>query len=107
MPDKCQKFYKNSKIIIVSRDPKAIYWSMKRRNSLSYPGHDLKLFVKWYLEIKKRQNIIKNKNIIYLNYGNFFINFEGQKNNLLKKLKLNLNIKDNFIFNYILSFLYF
>ena len=60
---------------------------MKRRNSLSYPGHDLKLFVKWYLEIKKRQNIIKNRNIIFLNYENFFVNFENQKNIFTKKIE--------------------
>ena len=35
-------------IIVVTRDPKAIYWSMKRRQSLAYPGHNIKLFVKWY-----------------------------------------------------------
>ena len=43
------KYYgKNRKIIIVNRDPKAIFWSMKRRNSLSYPGDDVKKFVIWY-----------------------------------------------------------
>ena len=43
------KYYgANRKIILVNRNPKAIFWSMKRRNSLSYPSHDVEIFVNWY-----------------------------------------------------------
>ena len=59
------KYYgKNRKIIIVNRDPKAIFWSIKRRNSLSYPGDDVTKFVIWYKELLKKVINIKSENII-------------------------------------------
>ena len=50
------KYYgQNRKIIFVTRNPKAIFSSMKRRNSLGYPGNNVKVFVKWYNNIKKNK----------------------------------------------------
>ena len=83
-------------VIIVKRDPKAIYWSMKRRNSLAYPGHDIQLFVKWYKSIMKKIKINENSNLIQIKYENFFLDFQNQKEVLCSKLNLDPNINDNF-----------
>ena len=57
-PVSSTKYYgKNTYPILVTRDPKGIFWSMKRRNSLSYPGHDIKIFVKWYRSIMEKINV--------------------------------------------------
>ena len=67
--DLSTKFYDNKKIIIVDRDPRSIFWSMKRTEAFSYPGHDVETFIKWYKEIQKRfeQNFVKKKNILQIN----------------------------------------
>ena len=60
-PIESTKYYgSNREIIVVTRDPKAIYWSMKRRQSLAYPGHNIKLFVKWYKSVMEKVNFSEN-----------------------------------------------
>ena len=91
------KYYgKNRKIIIVNRDPKAIFWSMKRRNSLSYPGDDVKKFVIWYKELLKKVIDIKSENIIKIEFESFFENFNIEKIKLSKDLGIDTMCKDNF-----------
>ena len=96
-PISSTKYYgQNRKIIFVRRDPKAIFWSMKRRNSLSYPGHDVKKFVKWYKELSNKISYVNFKNVIQLKFEDFFQNFNKEKNKLSKKLSINPDCKDNF-----------
>ena len=101
------KYYgKNRKIIIVNRDPKAIFWSMKRRNSLSYPGDDVKKFVIWYKELLKKVIDIKSENIIKIKFESFFENFNIEKIKLSKNLGIGTMCKDNFDINHTLKNLY-
>lgn len=96
-PISSTKYYgENREIIFVKRNPKAIFWSMKRRNSLAYPGYDVKLFVEWFKKIHEKINFREFDKIITVNYEEFFSNFEEQKKNLCLKLKINADIKDNF-----------
>ncbi len=96
-PISSTKYYgNNSYIILVTRDPKGIFWSMKRRNSLSYPGHDIKVFVKWYRSIMNKIDKNEFKKIIHIKYENFFSNFESEKNNLCSKLDIEVEIKNEF-----------
>ena len=90
-PDDYFKYFKNLKIIIVNRDPRSIYYSMKSRNSKAYPSSDVIIFSKWYKSIREKQKKIKNKKIYYIQYENFLENFEKE----VKKLNNFLNIKDN------------
>tara|TARA_B110000027_G_C16122379_1_gene304061 strand:+ start:1114 stop:2091 length:978 start_codon:yes stop_codon:yes gene_type:complete len=90
-PEVTFKYFNNQKIIIVTRDPRSIYYSMKSRMSYAYPGYDVKKFVIWYREIlKKREPISKknNHNIIEIQFENFVSNFEKEKKKLEKFLKL-------------------
>ena len=43
-PELSTIFYSNKKIILITRDPRSIFASMKLRKSLSYPGHDVNIF---------------------------------------------------------------
>ena len=52
---------------------------MKRRNSLAYPGYDVKLFVEWFKKIHEKINFREFDKIITVNYEEFFSNFEEQK----------------------------
>ena len=69
-PISSTKYYGvNSYPILVTRDPKGIFWSMKRRNSLSYPGHDIKIFVKWYRSIMNKINLNEFDKIIHIKHS--------------------------------------
>ena len=100
-PIESTKYYgSNREIIVVTRDPKAIYWSMKRRQSLAYPGHNIKLFVKWYKSVMEKVNFSENNNVIHIKYENFFLDFENQKKILCSRLNIDPKINDNFDLNF-------
>ena len=100
-PVSSTKFYgENTFPILVTRDPKGIYWSMKRRNSLSYPGYDLKIFVQWYKKIMEMVNKEEFNKVFHIKYEDFFSNFDSEKNKLCKLLKIPENESDNFNLEY-------
>ena len=106
-PISSTKFYgKNRKVIVVSRNPKAIFWSMKRRDSLAYPGHDIKVFIKWYKKIMEMKNLEQHKNIINIKFEKFFENFNEEKKLLSEKLGIKLNENSFFNLNYTTKNLY-
>ena len=91
-PIESTKFYGDRKIIIVTRDPRGIYWSMKRRKSLAYPYHNIDTFIKWYKNIFEKANLKKfkkNKLVKVIKFENFINNFEKET----KTLSNFLNIK--------------
>ena len=98
-PEIINKYIENCKIILVTRDPRSIFYSMKSRESFAYPGYNLKIFVDWYKYImtkrKKINKKFKNK-IIVIKFEKFIINFSNEKKKLDKFLKINHNTKDNF-----------
>ena len=97
------KYFNNHKIIIVTRDPRSIYYSMKSRMSYAYPGYDVKIFVKWYQEIMKKREIVskKNKNsVIEIKFENFVLNFKKEKIRLEKFLKLSPQNVTKFDYNF-------
>ncbi len=96
-PISSTKLYgKNKKVVCVTRNPNAIFWSMKRRNSLAYPGHDIKIFVEWYKSIMQKIKIDEFKNITHVKFEDFFSDFENQKKNLCLKLNIDPNVEDTF-----------
>ena len=106
-PISSTKYYgKNRKIIFVRRDPKAIFWSIKRRNSLSYPGNDIKKFVKWYKELSNKISAVNFDNVIQLKFEDFFQNFNEEKNKLSVKLDIDPACNDNFDINYTMKNLF-
>jgi hypothetical protein len=106
-PISSTKYYgENRKIVVVSRNPKAIFWSMKRRNSLSYPGHDIKVFINWYKKIMKMKNYDQHKGIINIKFEKFFDNFEEEKKLLSQKLGIKLKVNSTFNLDYTLKNLY-
>ena len=106
-PISSTKYYgKNRKIIFVSRDPKAIFWSMKRRNSLSYPGNDVVIFVEWYNNLMKKINKQEFKDVIKINFENFFENFCKQKDFLANSLQIDCENTKKFDLNFTMKNLY-
>ena len=101
------KYYgENRKVIFVSRDPKAIYWSMKRRNSLSYPGNNVRTFVDWYKNIIKKINKNELKKITHIKFENFFSNYNVEVKKLCEILNLKIEKKNDFNLSHTLRNLY-
>lgn len=88
-PIKSTQYFDNRKIILITRDPRSIFSSMKMRKSLAYPGHDIKIFCEWYKNIMKNYNKIKEtKILIKIKYENFILEHEKESKKLLKFLKI-------------------
>ena len=81
-------YFDNVKVILVTRDPRGIYNSMKTRKSGAYP-HNLKVWTEWYNQIIQKFNDYKKKipkkykkNIIEIKIENFCSDYEiEQKKN--------------------------
>ena len=100
-------FYGNKrKVIVVSRDPRAIFSSMKRRNSLSYPGNDIKIFVKWYKNIMANVDKKQHGEVIKIKFEKFFENFNNESRKLCRLLKIKNNIGHSFNLDNTLKNLY-
>ena len=96
-PELSTIFYSNKKIILITRDPRSIFASMKLRKSLSYPGHDVNIFIEWYQSIISKMRSFKNsKNILVIKYENFIINHNNESKKLLKFLKIKKIKKNTF-----------
>jgi len=96
-PELSTIFYSNKKIILITRDPRSIFASIKSRKSLSYPGHNINIFIDWYQSIISRIRSFKNaKNILLIKYENFIINHDSESKKLLKFLKIKKINKNRF-----------
>tara|TARA_Y100000741_G_scaffold274221_1_gene214211 strand:- start:275 stop:1276 length:1002 start_codon:yes stop_codon:yes gene_type:complete len=88
-PEISRIFFPNCKIILVTRDPRSIFSSMKKRQSLSFPGHSVDIFVKWYnLIMKDFSKKSKLKNSITIKYEKFILDHDFERSKLLKFVKL-------------------
>ena len=90
-PETILKYLDNTKIILVTRDPRSVFYSMKFRGSFAYPGYDIKKFVNWYkIVMEKKINITpKNKrNILKIKFEDFVNNFEKETAKIQKFLNL-------------------
>ena len=96
-----KRFYDNSKIILVNRDPRSIFWSMKRTQAFSYPSNDVNVFIKWFKKIQelKDKTYKKNKNILDIKYEKFLENFDIEKERINKFINQNNSKKSNFDLN--------
>ncbi len=95
-------YFKNVKVIIVTRDPRGIWNSMKSRGSLAYPHYNLKVWATWYEQIMKQfENYKKRipkkymKNILQIKFEDFVKNYEKEQRKILKFLNAN-KINENF-----------
>ena len=102
-PEIAFKYFDNLKIIALTRDPRSVYYSMKLRESFSYPGYNLKKFVIWYKSIIEKKISLKEKykkHIIFIKFEDFALNFEKEKKKIEKFLGLKPKINNNFDYNF-------
>ena len=93
-PELSTIFYSNKKIILITRDPRSIFASMKSRKSLSYPGHNVSIFIDWYKSVISKTRLFKkSKNILHVKYEKFIVNHDNESKRLLKFLKIKIKKK--------------
>ena len=97
-------YFDNVKVILVTRDPRGIYNSMKSRKSGAYP-HNLKVWTEWYSQIIKKFDDYKKKipkkyrkNILEIKFENFCQNYEIEQKKILNFLGVK-KIYNNFDIN--------
>ena len=95
-------YFKNVKVIIVTRDPRGIWNSMKSRGSLAYPHYNLKVWASWFDQIMKQFEDYKKKvpkkfmkNVLQIKFEDFVKNYEKEQKKILKFLNTN-KINENF-----------
>ncbi len=84
--DDSTKFYDYSKTIVVNRDPRSIFWSMKRTQAFAYPSNNVDMFILWYKKIQEfsENNLSRSKKLININYERFLENFESERKKIDK-----------------------
>ncbi len=88
-PIKSTQYFDRRKIILVTRDPRSIFSSMKTRKSLAYPGHNIRIFCEWYKNIMKNYNTVKESNLlIKIKYEKFINDYDNQSKRLCKFLSI-------------------
>ena len=91
-------FYGNRKIILVTRDPKSVFASMKRRKSFGFPGYDLKIFIEWYKWIMKKMNFKKSNLILKISFESFVLDNKRIIKEIESFLKIKKHINSTFDF---------
>ena len=100
-PSSSSIFFDNAKIILVTRDPRSVFASMRSRNSFAFPGKDVKIFVKWYKTIMTNFSFeINNKDILKIKFENFVINFKSEKSKVCRFLNIKNNVITDFNIDY-------
>jgi hypothetical protein len=104
-PIETSRFYENAKIIVVTRDPRDIFTSMKSRQSMATPWYDVDIFIKWYKKCFDKNIYLDKKNplILRLKFEEIIKNFDKENNKICKFLNINLKFdiekKKHFEFN--------
>ena len=100
-PSATSIFFENVKIILVTRDPRSVFASMKLRNSFAFPGKDVKIFVKWYKSIMTNFSVqINHKSVLKLKFENFVRNFKSEKLKVCRFLDIKDNVNTDFDIDY-------
>ena len=95
-PIEASKFFKNPKIIIVQRDPRDIFSSMKMGKAGAAPYYDVNIFIDWYKHFfcgKNFKKILSNKKILKIDFENFVTNFDKENERLCKFLEVTKKFK--------------
>lgn len=84
------KYFDNLKIILITRDPRSIFNSMRNNQSKAYPNQDIALWVKWYDQIIKKFNSYKKKipfkfkkKILEVKFENFVKDYQKEQKKIL------------------------
>tara|TARA_B110000483_G_C18091511_1_gene502165 strand:- start:100 stop:1044 length:945 start_codon:yes stop_codon:yes gene_type:complete len=87
-PIESTKYFKNPKILIITRDPRDQYLEIKH----SKKGYSVMGFIGWYKEMQRRLKLIKDKNVLIIKFENFVNYNKRYKKIICKHLKISNKI---------------
>lgn len=87
-PIESTKYFSNSKILVVTRDPRDQFVEIKHYKK----GKSVKDFIHWYNQMQERLKRIKIDNFININFEDFVYKYEKSVIELCKKLHLDSKI---------------
>jgi len=88
-PINSSQYFENRKILVVTRDPRDIFSSMKSRKSRAAPWYNVDTFISWYkysFGNEKFQKKLNNKIILKIKFENFVKNFDRENKKICKFL---------------------
>lgn len=94
-PEKSLEIFKNPRVIIVSRDPRDQFVSLKKKKGLT----DVKIFVQWYLSVMKHNSDEQDhfsSNIIKIQYEDFVLNHDLEKGRLCSFLNIDPTVPSDY-----------
>ena len=88
-------YFDDVRVILVTRDPRGIYNSMKSRQSKAYPGNNLKIWTEWFIKImqkfydyKKKIPKRLQKHILEIKFEDFVQNYSKEQKKILNFLNI-------------------
>ena len=90
------QYFRNRKIIYITRDPRDMFSSMKFNKSGASPWMNVDYFIEWYKYYFNNPDFKKNlkkKNILHVKFKDFVNNFEKENFRICKFLKISSNFK--------------
>jgi len=95
-------YFDDVKVILVTRDPRGIYNSMKTRKSAAYPDDSIKVWTEWYDQIMQKFYNYKRKipkkykkHILEIKFEDFVRNYGREQKKILNFLNIS-KISNNF-----------
>ena len=85
-PIRSSQYFEKARTIIITRDPRDIFSSMKKRKSKGAPSYDVNIFCDWFLACFNNKNfdkLLKNKSVLIIKFENFVNNFKRENERLL------------------------
>ena len=80
-PIRSSQYFEKARTIIITRDPRDIFSSMKKRKSKGAPSYDVNIFCDWFLACFNNKNfdkLLKNKSVLIIKFENFVNNFKRE-----------------------------
>ncbi len=91
-PIESTKYFSNSKIILVTRDPRDQFAEIKHYKK----GESVEGFIDWYLEMQRRLKSIEDKNVLFVRFEDFVQKNLHQLELLCNFLSLPSDISSNY-----------
>lgn len=94
-PTESTKYFKNHKILLITRDPRDQYLEINHFKK----GYSIMGFIDWYKEMQNRLKIIRNENILKIRFEDFVTDNENYKNIICNFLKISNKVNSDYDVN--------
>lgn len=94
-PTESTKYFKNHKILLITRDPRDQYLEISHFKK----GYSIMGFIDWYKEMQNRLKMIRNENILKIRFEDFVNDNENYQNIICNFLKISNKVNSDYKVN--------